>query len=502
PTAVEVVARPDGSDDLAYVACATGDAISMFSIPESGDPLTPLVPPTVAAPAGSAPRDLVATPDGAFLYVALRNEPSILQYAIQPDGTLAPLSPPSLPLEEFASSIEVTSDGAAVAVTIPALQELAILGIEDDGTLVPAIVTRTRSFPDAIALPAVQQPIQARSDSAYVALAEEGSVAQFGVLVDPGASSATFEALAPPTIEAGTDTSALAVHPDQDYVVAVNALGDPVGNLLDFGRDPSSGALTSSGAPTGLFQIPVDVAIEASGRFAYVVESGLSALRPVVIDKDSSPMAFLDDVTIGLDSRAVEVDPRGRTVYSVSNLNARVDAYEIVRDSGALSLVTGSPFAVGGSPTDLAVHPSGRFLYTSNGTGSISMFAIDGTTGALTPLGSGSEPTPAQSEPASIAIRPDGDSLYVTYAGLDELARFDIDPETGLLSAAEVVETGPAPGRMAIDATGLLLTLVLEGEDELQHFFLASSTGEPDEIGRQPAGGAGPRDVTFSRRVD
>ncbi|MEM1450938.1 MAG: putative Ig domain-containing protein [Planctomycetota bacterium] len=498
PGDVEIVTRPLGTDELAYVACGNGDAISMFSIPESGDALTPLFPPTVSTPANSSPSDLVASPDGEFLYVAVSGA-SILQYSIEANGLLEPLVPASVEIGRTATSIEFTSDGTGVVVTTTG-DRIEILGVNDDGTLVPALVARTRDGAIAVGIAPSAPPLQVRTDTAYVALEGDGSIAQFGVLVDAGAESVTFEALTPATVEAGLVTAALAVHPDQDYVVAVNEFGSPAGNLVDFGRDPASGALTSIGAPTGLFQRAVDVAIESSGRFAYVVESGLGVLRPVVLDKDSSPMAFLDGFTIGLDSRAVEVDPQGQTVYSVSNLNAQIDAYKIVRDSGGLSFVPGSPFAVAGTPTDLAVHPSGRFLYTSNDSGSLSMFEVLSGTGALNPIGSGSIVTPALSEPASIAIRPNGTSLYVTYAGLDQLARFDIDTETGELTESNVVATGPNPGSVSIDASGLLLTVTLE--DEIQSFFLSGASGEAREIGTQSAGGAGAREIAFSRRVE
>ena len=77
-------------------------------------------------------------------------------------------------------------------------------------------------------------------------------------------------------------------------------------------------------------------------------------------------------------------------------------SYSITPSSGALSL-SGSPIAAGILPASIVLDPSGQFAYVANdSSGSISVYAVDTTTGALTPV-SGS-PFAAGNQPRSIAI--------------------------------------------------------------------------------------------------
>jgi len=79
-----------------------------------------------------------------------------------------------------------------------------------------------------------------------------------------------------------------------------------------------------------------------------------------------------------------------------------VAAYSITPGSGALTL-SGSPVAAGLLPASIVLDPSGQFAYVANdNSNDISVYAVDSTTGALTPV-SGS-PFAAGNQPRSIAI--------------------------------------------------------------------------------------------------
>jgi len=127
--------------------------------------------------------------------------------------------------------------------------------------------------------------------------------------------------------------------------------------------DAASGALTTLGGSrqfgegtTGL----ADFAIATSGTFVYVsVPSGLS-------------------------------DPEG--VYPLSLAPA----------TGALTEVQGSPFPPGTASGGLTVTADGKFLYqASASSNTINVFAIDPTTGALTPVG---KPVPAGTGPLILTL--------------------------------------------------------------------------------------------------
>jgi hypothetical protein len=93
----------------------------------------------------------------------------------------------------------------------------------------------------------------------------------------------------------------------------------------------------------------------------------------------------------------------------------------------------------------IAITPDGRFLYVPNaGKDTVSQFAIDPLSGALTPLSPAT--IAVDSKPEGAAMAPDGRSLYVEAEAAGTVQWLRIDPRTGRLHAgATPVETGPSP---------------------------------------------------------
>jgi 6-phosphogluconolactonase (cycloisomerase 2 family) len=134
------------------------------------------------------------------------------------------------------------------------------------------------------------------------------------------------------------------------------------------------------------------VANEAAASIsAYSINASTGALTPV----SGSPFAT------GSGAESVVVDPAGQYLYA-SNVTAsnHVAAYAITPSSGALTLV-GSPVAAGTLPAGIAVDPSGQFVYAANDN-SADISAYSASAGVLTPVGGG--PFAAGSQPRSIAI--------------------------------------------------------------------------------------------------
>ena len=84
--------------------------------------------------------------------------------------------------------------------------------------------------------------------------------------------------------------------------------------------------------------------------------------------------------------------------------------------TGALTPVTGSPFAGGAFLKSIAVDPSGRFVYvTDNGIAKVSAFAINASSGALTPVAG--SPFAAGIQPFSVVtVRFNPPAYLVRYA--------------------------------------------------------------------------------------
>src|SRR6202162_3751687 len=90
-----------------------------------------------------------------------------------------------------------------------------------------------------------------------------------------------------------------------------------------------------------------------------------------------------------------------------------IHVFSVNASTGAITEVPGSPFNAGLIPVQLAVDPTGRFVYVANQLSEdITAFSVDASTGALTELPGSA--FPIGSQPIALAIDPTGRFLYVS----------------------------------------------------------------------------------------
>ena len=135
------------------------------------------------------------------------------------------------------------------------------------------------------------------------------------------------------------------------------------------------------------------------------------------------------------------VDPSGKFLYASDHADYVIDAQMSVYSigsTGTLTEVPGSPFSFHGSspnaePSGIAIHPSGKFVYTgltTNPTG-IDGFTTNPTTGVLT-LIPGSPFLQGTLGLNYMAMAPSGARLYATDP--TEVITFTIDASSGVLT--------------------------------------------------------------------
>jgi 6-phosphogluconolactonase (cycloisomerase 2 family) len=121
----------------------------------------------------------------------------------------------------------------------------------------------------------------------------------------------------------------------------------------------------------------------------------------------------------------------GRFVYVANNGDTTISAFAIDPTTGALTAISGSPFRAGTYPFGIKVNSSATFLYVANsGSNSISVYSIDQTTGALTAIAG--SPFAADPSPEHLVFDRTGSFLYVTSAG--GIDGFKVDSATGALT--------------------------------------------------------------------
>jgi hypothetical protein len=170
------------------------------------------------------------------------------------------------------------------------------------------------------------------------------------------------------------------------------------------------------------------------GQFAYVANFNSNNVSAYTIDPSTGALTAIagSPFTAGSFPRSVAVDPSGKFAY-VLNEGGNVSGYTINPSTGALTTIVGSPFTTGGDPRSMAVDPSGKFAYVANFGGGVSGYTINPTTGALTPIAG--SPFAAGNEPNIVAVDPSGKFAYVTNVNDNNVSGYTIDPSTGALTA-------------------------------------------------------------------
>ena len=200
---------------------------------------------------------------------------------------------------------------------------------------------------------------------------------------------------------------------------------------------------------------------DPESNFVFVPDLGLDKIMIYRLDRaqglllpDEPPSAA---TAPGAGPRHLAFLPDSRFAYAIGELDSTVTVFRYVAARGLLqpvqSVSTLPPDFHGRSTAaEVAIHPSGKFLYGSNrGHDSIAIFAIDAASGKLRPLGH--EPTQGKS-PRYFGIDPSGKYLLAANQDSDNVVVFRIDAETGLLHPTGQSLSVPSPVCIVWTAAG------------------------------------------------
>jgi 6-phosphogluconolactonase len=143
----------------------------------------------------------------------------------------------------------------------------------------------------------------------------------------------------------------------------------------------------------------------------------------------------------------------------------------------------------GAGPRHLAFHPNGKFAYVlSEMESSVTVFSYQPKTGAMTSLQTVStlpNDYAGTKEAAEIAVHPSGKFLYTSNRGHDSIAVFAIDEKKGTLkSLGQVLTGGKTPRHFAIDPTGTYLLAENQESNNIVVFHIDAATGNLTPTGQ------------------
>lgn len=267
------------------------------------------------------------------------------------------------------------------------------------------------------------------------------------------------------------------------------------GSIFAYSINSTSGALTAAaGSPFSLgpFSVPTGLATRPGSNHLYVADAG--KIDGLTINTAGVPAAISGSPFLAGTNLELAVDPSGRFLYATDDdPPGGVSAFTIDSTTGALSTVPGSPFTISGQtvsnsqPFGLVVDSTGRFIYAAlSTTNQIAAFSIVSGTGAgaLTPVPG--SPFPAGSTPLAVATA--GNFLYANSAD-GTIWGYAIDSATGALNP---VAGSPFPFHAALLTTDALGNFLYGSSSTgIAAFSIDSTTGALVPLAGSPFPAAG-----------
>jgi 6-phosphogluconolactonase len=270
------------------------------------------------------------------------------------------------------------------------------------------------------------------------------------------------------------------------------------GTIETYSVDMNDGTLAEIGSATG--SDGIGVAANPAGTFLYAAEPSTNAIDGYSIGATGALSSitgspFATDGAAGDGVAGIAVDPSGRLLYATTGTasggtgTGLLAVFSIDSTTGALSPITGSPFAAGISPEQITVAPSGQFLYVTDSESNILAFSI--AAGTPTPISASSSPDGAQ----ALAVTPS--SAYIYSVNIDNLiSAYSVDSATG--SPSQVpgspfpysAGTGNYAGAVVVHPTGTFLYVcnIFGSPDTISGFAIDSASGALSPVPGSPFG--------------
>ena len=312
---------------------------------------------------------------------------------------------------------------------------------------------------------------------AYAANAADNTVSVYAIDSTTGALAAVGTAVA-----TGTSPYAIAARPDGQYLYVGNRISS---SISVYAVNAASGALTAiPGSPFATGVDPQALAFDPSGAHLYVANNGSDNLSAYAVNVGTGALLPIATAyATGTGPSAVSVSSDGAWVFVANNGGSDdISVFAITAGTGALTPAAGSPFAAGGNPHSLVLTPipgpydyGGAYLFTANfdGTGStISGFSLDWNTGALTALTGSPFAVPVSNY---IGTDRTGADLYVTTGA--GVVGYRLDEGTLTALAGFPVASGSNAYSSTVDPSNQFLYVANDGSASISGYKLDSNGG-------------------------
>ncbi len=438
---------------FAFVANANDDTISFYTVDATSGQFRSNG--YTAEQAGSKPKAVALDPTSQFLFVANSGLNNVAAYSVNAaNGTLSQISGSPYAVGSTPSSVAVDPKANYVYVVnsndVPGdVSAFAFDSTTGSLTPVPGSPFPVGNGPSSVAVDPAGQFL-------YVTNTVDGTVSAFMI----SASSGALATVAGSPFPAGTQPEGITVDSAGGFVIVADAGAPP--------PPPSSKQIPPRIAEPGSF-------LTTNWRgYNWKGDSSEFAAAPGVAFRDAlfatqSRAQFnrgLDSNFFGSENVAFSIAasqlpgiPSLRSVgYAPPQSGNQlantpgVSVFAMDPSSGALTVVSGSPFSTGISQAAISVvtDSTGKFAYVTTGSGGVSALTIDPASGVASLLPG--SPYATSFSPSSVVVDPSGLFVCVTDSGANEINVFGITPDTGELVSLRSIPTRGGPAALAISA--------------------------------------------------
>jgi 6-phosphogluconolactonase (cycloisomerase 2 family) len=226
---------------------------------------------------------------------------------------------------------------------------------------------------------------------------------------------------------------------------------------------------------SAVFSTFFEMRTDPLGRFLFVTDSGVGRVHVFLIDANTGALTEAQNSPFSVPNALfTAVTPSGTFVYITDPTDGEIFILKIDA-GGQLTATQNSPFVVpshltADAPIDIAMHSSGKFLFTSNFL-SVASYVIDPITGDLVDApGSPNSTTgtlPTAVQPQFLGVDGTGVFLYVTGRSGQGVIGYTVDPTSGTLAIisnnsfalttnADAITADPVGGQVFLEILGAI----------------------------------------------
>jgi 6-phosphogluconolactonase len=264
------------------------------------------------------------------------------------------------------------------------------------------------------------------------------------------------------------------------------------GQIEAFSIDTSSGSLGQPSITAG----PLGgMAATSNSAFLYIADSGNNQILGYGIDATNGSLTQIPSSPVAYGSSnqrggGVAIDPSNRFLYATDSAAGTITGFTIDGPTGALTPLA-PPFSAGFQLTRMVIDPAGKYLEVVDGFLGISSFALDPASGVLTPGASGAVTFVSNAFPIDMALHPSGNFLYLALGltAVDSgVMGFTVDRSTGFPTpvGSNASATGLAPGVVVGDPMGRFLYTANRGDGTISGFSISGTTGGLQPLPKSP----------------